>query len=305
IVRLLNPDLIYERSKIFRYFSLEPLLKKYKAKYFVEVEAPPVELKDTSQDSIFYNLAEDIEIKKYETADTIFTVSKALSEYLISRYNINAKKIHVIHNAADNNLFFPDEQSRSRLRKEMNLEDKIVIGYVGVGYLPWHNLEILCESFRKISKQIKNMFLLLVGPEKKELINRGIDVNSIEEHMLCIGQKSFLEMNKFINAMDICILPGTNWYCSPVKLFEYGAVGRPIIAVDMPNVREIIPDENYALFFKKGDSNDLAEKIRILSLNKDLRNRLGEAFKNYSLSNFNWNKNAQSILKVYRETVKG
>jgi glycosyltransferase involved in cell wall biosynthesis len=132
-------------------------------------------------------------------------------------------------------------------------------------------------------------------------LNQGIEVDSLGTVLKCVGKKTPKEINSYLNAMDICILPGTNWYCSPMKLLEYGAVGKPVIAVDMPNVREIADNENLVVFFNKNDSRDLADKIKLLCGNNELRRKIASNFRNHVLGNFSWYNNAEKIMYVFKK----
>jgi len=306
LINRIQPDLIYERTRFFYYFSLSPaFLKKHRALYFLEVHAPPQELKDMNLDSYFYSLAENIERKKYAQAQKIFVVSNALRNHLIDAYGIVREKIHVLPNGVDTKVFYPDNELRIQCREKLAVTNKIVIGFVGTGNLKWHDLGVLCDVLRILKHNVSlDIAFLGVGLEKSDLNAQGIRLDGIENLITCVGKRSPQEVNAFINAMDICVLSGTNWYCSPMKLFEYGAVGKPVVTVDMPNVREIAQSDTNVIFFKKGDTYDLAEKIKLLLNSEDLQKKISTNLRNHIVSNFSWEKNAKKIVAIYHSLQK-
>ena len=154
----------------------------------------------------------------------------------------------------------------------------------------------------ELLKDIRDLHFLLVGINKKELISKEVINQHILEKFTCVGIiRPPEKVNSYINSMDICVLPGTNWYCSPMKLFEYGAVSKPIIAVDMSNVKEILDSDDYALFFRDGDTIELVEKIKYLYYNKDIRQRMGREFKEKVLNIHTWDNNTKKILSIYKD----
>jgi len=203
-------------------------------------------------------------------------------------------------NGVNKNIFYEDNCLRKIQRNALRLQNKIVVCFVGASHIPWHNLELLCKSIEMLKESL-NLFFLFVGLETKDLMLRGIDISKIAHKIICVGPKIPEEINSYLNASDICVLPGTNWYCSPMKLFEYGAVNKAVIAVDMFNVREILKKDNLVIFFKKGDAYDLAKKIKLLSDNKELRREIGKNLKDYILDSFSWDNNARKIIDVFKK----
>ena len=103
-----------------------------------------------------------------------------------------------------------------------------------------------------------------------------------------------------MKAADALVLPNkkeekiSELYTSPLKLFEYMASGRPIIASDLPSLREVL-DENSAVFFESGDSSQLAESIKNILNNENLgRSISSRAFE--KVKNHTWENRAKKIL---------
>ena len=99
-----------------------------------------------------------------------------------------------------------------------------------------------------------------------------------EGKMITTGQVSQKEAALYINAADVLVIPDTvtGLTASPLKLFEYMAVGKSVVCKDMPALREII-DDNAALFFPDGETDALAAALDRLRSNPTLRVATGHA----------------------------
>jgi glycosyltransferase involved in cell wall biosynthesis len=100
----------------------------------------------------------------------------------------------------------------------------------------------------------------------------------LQDHFIFTGHVPYREVPTYIGAMDICVAPhheDTN-QASPVKLFDYMAAGRPIIASDIEVAREIIDDTGCAVLTPPNHPEVLAENIIALINNETLRHELAE-----------------------------
>jgi glycosyltransferase involved in cell wall biosynthesis len=92
------------------------------------------------------------------------------------------------------------------------------------------------------------------------------------------GQLAQERAVSFTQAADVLVIPDTvtGMTASPLKLFEYMAVGKPLVCKDMPALREIVTEEA-ALFFEGGDADSLAGALAALMVDTDRRERMGRA----------------------------
>ena len=95
--------------------------------------------------------------------------------------------------------------------------------------------------------------------------------------------------------MDILTLPNTEWYCSPVKLFEYGLFGKPILAVNEAGVSDVMSNEEGLLF----ENNDSAFQDAMLKAITDVDALKIKArnFQQKILENHTWQANAHKVLQ--------
>jgi len=147
--------------------------------------------------------------------------------------------------------------------------------------------EGLFKFFIKIEKEIEfyKNFSRELGIEDKVLL-----LEKVDRPCLAIYQK----------ACDLLLMPFPftkhfAYYMSPLKMFEYMASKRPIVASDLPSIREILSEKN-AFIVKPDDPKDLAEGIENILNNKELSKKISEqAF--LDVKRYTWGKRAERILK--------
>ncbi|PJA01684.1 hypothetical protein COX74_01380 [bacterium (Candidatus Gribaldobacteria) CG_4_10_14_0_2_um_filter_41_16] len=189
------------------------------------------------------------------------------------------------------------EELRQLFRLPLN---KKIVMYAGHLY-GWKGVASLLEAAR-LMKQEPDLIFVLVGGTAGDVTKHKnlIEQNELGNILLCGHQPHELIL-KYFKCADVLLLPNSAqskvsaWYTSPIKMFEYMASRRPIIASDLPSLREILNEGN-CLFFRPDDAGDLAEKIKQL-LNDPL---LAEKISKQALADvqpYGWDKRAQKIIK--------
>ncbi|KKS69389.1 MAG: Glycosyl transferase group 1 [Candidatus Azambacteria bacterium GW2011_GWA2_42_62] len=192
-------------------------------------------------------------------------------------------------------------QPKEDIRIELNLPaGDFLVGYVGkfktLGMEK--GIKTMISAIPLLGKEIKIVFVGAEESEIKEYKNMANRLNALSQ-CLIINNQPYLKAVKYMKAMDALVIPFPNaphyaFYASPLKLFEYMAAGRPIIASDLPALREILNDKN-ALFFKPEDVDDLARAVKMLKLSQTLCYHLsGQAFSD--VKNYTWGARAKKIL---------
>lgn len=294
-IRVFKPDLIYERINYFQTSGVKAA-NKFSVFHIAEINSPYVEERVVLQGkSLLLFLARIKEKYILKKTTKAFVVSSSLKKYFIDRGSVSPYKIEVVPNAIDLDLVGRDLDPISR-EIQNRIEGKTVIGFVG-SIAPWHGIERLLLAIEFLNKQRKDLVFLIVGGGqnlnefKKMAIDKGI-----ENVIVWTGSIPNEQVFPLIKVMDITVMPDSNWYGSPIKIFEYGMFKKPIIAPDYGPLRDVIENEKDGLLIGKSES-DLENAIIRLLDNKNLAKDLGISFYHKIISKFTWKEVADKISK--------
>jgi len=226
-------------------------------------------------------------------------ISEALGKRLASDVRIPPGQIGVAHDGHDPALF-EHRVGRAETRRALGLaEDAFAICYVGSAATlgAGKGVEFIVEAFRAAG--LGNAALLLAGIEARAVSGCGADVR-------CLGRIAPEEVAALLGACDAAVMsfpedPDYARAMSPLKLSEYMGAGLPIIAPDLPNLREVL-DENCALFVPLGDPHALVNAIRRLHSDATLRTRLGAAAAERARS-YTWEARATRLLEFLQSSA--
>jgi len=289
-----RPDLIYERYAIFNVAG-RLASGVYKIPFVLEVNAPlSLEMQKYGQLKLC-GLARKIEDWLCSSSTKTVVVSDKLRE-IIEKRGVPHKQFLVIHNGVDRKIFNPQIDGM-QIRSELGLSDYFVVGFVG-WMRSWHGIDLLIEAANILHDEIPGLRVLLVGdgPAVKQLTEQ-VNKLKLEEKVIFTGSVSRKQVPKYIAAMDVAIQPNVTEYASPIKLFEYVALAKAVIAPRQDNIREVVEDGQNAILFTPGNSSEIADCIRKLNANRSL---MQEISKNAGClindKGYYWEENACRVL---------
>lgn len=142
-------------------------------------------------------------LKKYAT--NYFACSEIAGEWLFGKKNVKLGNVTIIRNAVDLEKFKINQNRRKELRKELNIEDKLVIGHVG-RFTNQKNHTFLIDIFDEIHKKNENTILMLVGTgEKEQEIHEKVKRLGLSDSVLFTGFKE--NVNEYMWTMDVFVFP--------------------------------------------------------------------------------------------------
>jgi glycosyltransferase involved in cell wall biosynthesis len=107
-----------------------------------------------------------------------------------------------------------------------------------------------------------------------------------------------------VAAFDVALQPAVVSYASPLKLFEYMAMGCAIVAPASPNIQEILTDQENALLFTPGDTQAFADAVEKVCQNSQLRKSIGQrAMDTIVTRGFTWENNARRVAELFSQLL--
>ena len=294
-IKKFNPHLVYERGAYMQLSGVN-VVSALKIKHIIEINAPYLEEVYQFEQSatLLKRKAIAIEKQQIQKSNKVVVVSSPLNEYY-SQYTDDINKIVVVPNGIDAKKMQVDSILKENILKKYDLLNKTVIGFVG-SIFPYHGVDLLIKAVAALYKEHQNIALMIVGdgmiiPELKKL-SEELNILGITHFTGSIPHK---EVPCYIDAMDITVLPQTNYFCSPVKIFEYGVLGKAIICADTPAVRDVMENNKDGLLIGS-TINDLTAALKKLLSDPATRKIMGECFKTKVHEKYTWHTHAQTIL---------
>jgi glycosyltransferase involved in cell wall biosynthesis len=302
-------DVIYLRQELFEIFP--PILARlFGVPYVIEkngIIEDEFRMRGFSEIVIkILRLAEEI---NFRLSDKIICVTEGIKREIVRRYKVNEGKLVVIPNGANIELFRPLD--KHECRRKLGLEEgAFYIGFVG-SFAPWQGLDILIEAAKQVKKQgyFQIKYILVGSGEKESIIRKSVQEYGLEQEILFSGRVAYGQVVYYINACDITVAPFTKERnsitgVSPLKLFEYLACGRPVIASRVDGVKEVIEEGKCGYLFEPGNAEELANRIIQSYQERDTFQEMGVRGRRLVESKYSWRTTAERIVEVLEEAVK-
>ncbi len=298
-----NVDFIYER---YAFFNLSGALISYWLKIPLILEVNEISGHKRLRKQTFVKLANMIENFVFHNASAIITVSDFLKSEIEKMVKTGPRIITIPNGVAkswlENEL---NHEDRDNMRKKLGLEDNKIVCYVG-GLMNWHNFDLLLHVIRDLQYIFPETVLMLIGEgllfDYIQDVSKKLNLNN--NSVILVGNVPHNEVPEYINMADTTIIPETNDYRSPIKMFEYMAMGKPVIAPRMPAIQAVITDGYDGILFEQGNIKSCVEAlIRILS-NKEDAEKMGRLAKRTIAEKFTWESHAKEILNLAEDISK-
>jgi glycosyltransferase involved in cell wall biosynthesis len=230
-------------------------------------------------------LARFIERRVFASADEIVTVSSFLKGEILSRGG-RSGHVHVVPNAVDPVRF----QGRTgvEIRDRLGLVGYRVIGFVG-WFDKWDRLDRLVNVVASLPGAGRDVRLLLVGdgPVLDDLRSL-LKARNLEQVVVLSGAVPRSSIPDYIDAMDICVLPDSNAFGSPIVLFEFMAMGKAIVAPDLAPIRDVVRSDETGIIVPRNDDAALQAAVERLVVNPVEAATLGQAAQTQVFEQHTW-----------------
>jgi glycosyltransferase involved in cell wall biosynthesis len=293
-----KPDLVYERANYMQVSGVNAA-NRCKVMHILEMNSPYVDEKlDLEGPSGMLSEAKEKEHRQLTKTDHVVVVSSSLKEYFMEDHKIFEGKFSVVANAIDPSKAVVDGVKVEAIRKQYRLEGKTVIGWVG-SIQPWHGVETLIDTFSALAANVPNAALLIVGSgETIAAMQARAAASPAADRIHFTGYIPHAAVFAHIAAMDVCVLPDTKWYCSPIKLFEYGMMQKAIVATNHAAVLDVMVPDQDGLIITPGAAELQAALERLLA-DAALRQRLAQSFHEKVMRQHTWRANALRVTELW------
>jgi len=286
------PDIIYERYNLFYHAGVR-LARSRGLPLLLEVNAPLAEERERHGKLALKALAGASERSIWRAADRVLPVTHALARY-VEAAGVAPERIDVIPNGVEAALL-ADHDARP-VRARYGLEGKVVLGFTGFAR-DWHGLDRIVKYLG--ARRREDLALLIVGGgDVRAALEAQAKSLGVERAVIFTGIVQRDNVPAHLAAFDIALQPAVTAYASPLKLIEYMAAARAIVAPDMANIREVLASGEAALV-QAGDSAALFAALDALVADPGLRDRLGAAARASLLrQGLTWDANAARVEKL-------
>jgi glycosyltransferase involved in cell wall biosynthesis len=239
-----------------------------------------------------------------EHADRIIAVTPGIRSRILEHYRAAPDRIAVVENGANTGLFFPEDRESALSRVNLPPSGRYVC-FVG-NFAPWQGVEQLIDAAPRVHEAIPAVRFLLVGDgamrERWQALAAGRGLGDL---FLFAGRVPYAAVAAYINASDLCVAPFTaerneRIGLSPLKIYEYLACGRPVVASGIAGVKELLEHSGGGICVDPRDTREFSGAIIRLLRDERLSGEMGERGRRYVAGHHDWGQVARRVAEICR-----
>ncbi len=297
LLRRLRPRLVYQRHEAFATYGVQlaeaadaPLVLEWNNSeawvHFHWHLANPVK-------RVFTPLAATMERYVVQRAALVASVSSHSAAMALDA-GASPDAVLVLPNGVDIEVI---ERAR-RAAAPVSSGPGTLLGWVG-SFEPWHGADVLVRALARLPESV-HALLVGDGPERARCQYLAQELG-VAQRIEWTGLLPHFETVQRLAGCDVLVSPhppmqGRPFFGSPTKVFEYMALGRPIVASGLEQIGEILNHNRTAILVTPGDTEDLARGIQVVLALPDRGHRLGMAAQHEAESSHTWDARVQVIL---------
>lgn len=299
--------LIDAHSSVLNGIAASKLAKKYKVPFLYEIRAlwedAAVDQGKTKEGSLRYKFTRKLETSIIEKSDKVTVICEGLRKDIVER-GFDPKKIEVIPNGVDTELFKPVEKDEEIIKK-YELKDRKVFGFVGTFFL-FEGLEYLIKAAKKICDDNDDVkFLLVGGGHEEEKLKVLVKELSLEDKVVFTGRVKHDDIKKYYSVIDVLVYPRISKriteLVTPLKPLEAMALEKIVLGSDVGGIKELVKDGYNGFLFKSDDVDDLVDKCKYVLNNIDNMSKMAKDAREFVINERNWLKICEKYLTIYKE----
>jgi glycosyltransferase involved in cell wall biosynthesis len=229
------------------------------------------------------------------------TITPMMKEEICSEFSIKPSRVGTWASGVSPTIFDPNEwRARgNELRAKLGLSGKFVVFYHG-SLSDNRGISETIEATKIILKNHSGiaLFLLGSGPFASEL-KFIIKKENLQHNVFIHNAVKYEQVPAFISMCDVGIIPLPNYSIwrpqSPLKLLEYLAMKKVVIATDLPAHRNVLDNQKCGIYLSSVNPQIIARGIEYALINKDKLGNWGDSGRKIILSNYTWEKVAGDL----------
>lgn len=303
-------DIIYARDYHAVIISLLPRML-FKKKLVFEINGLASEERKLGSGSLRNHLISFLiqksEIMATRFSNRIISVTPQIKAYLIKNFKCQAEKVKVISNGVDTKMFSPitNKELLSQWKEKVSVgSEELVVVFIG-NIARWQGVDILIESGFQLLKKKGNLKFLIVGDGfLKENLMQKVSKSDLKGKYIFTGMVNYKDIPFLINIADIGVAPfihkrNCDTGVSPLKVYEYMACGKPVVASRIGGI-EFIEKEGAGKLVEPGEIKSLADAIDDLLDSREKREEMGGIGFKLAMEKFNWESKVNEIEKIIK-----
>jgi glycosyltransferase involved in cell wall biosynthesis len=299
-IRRHRPQVIYERYNLFLPSGVWAA-RRFRLPIIMEINSPLFEERSRFGGLALRRLARWSERTAWRGATFALPVTEVLAD-IVKQAGVDPDRLVVVPNGIDL-AKFRNAPAPEEAKARLSLEGRFVLGFTGF-MREWHRLDRVLDYMAGSSDRSLHLLIVGDGPARPQL-EAHAERLGLRDRMTILGIVARQQVAACMAAFDIALQPAVVAYASPLKLFEYLAMGLPIVAPETSNIREVLRDAHNGVLFDPSSDGSFAAALQRVCSDRALRERLSQAARRtIEEQGLTWNRNAQRVTELMERACR-
>ncbi len=300
-VAAFRPDVLYERYNLFLTAGVRAK-RRFGLPMLLEVNAPLFDERKAFGGIALESLARGTERAAWRGADVVLPVTRVLAD-TVQREAGGDVAVAIVPNGI-NVEHFAGPFDTAAVRRRWRLDGKLVLGFTGF-VRDWHALDRVVDAIAQDPPDHPRVLLVVGDGPARAALEAQAGRLGVSSRVIFTGVVPRADVPAHVASFDIALQPAVVAYASPLKLFEYLALGRAIVAPSTPNIREVLEHERNALLFDAESPAAMVAAIERLTADAALRARLSAGARaTIAERGFTWDRNAERVTALFERLLQ-
>lgn len=296
-------DLVYERFAAFQ--ALGRPFQLHGIPWILETQGPFYEEAKLDRNSLVLSgLARRLELRAYRECDVLICVSHALRDLLVREAGLPSGKVLVVPNGVDADLFAPTSSSAPRTF------EGFTVAYTG-SLTGWQNLDLLLRAMHELETYGIPVHLVVIGDGlMREAWEALATALGLAQRVRFLGRVPHAEVPMLVGGSDLGFAGHARSrhggvYHSPLKIYEYLAMAKPVIASASEDARVAVKEGETGFVYPPGDLAGLTAALRRAWVTRDCLAAMGRRGRAEVLAHHTWLHRGEQIRQGVERVLAG